>query len=79
MPDNNQMHIRIDVYKPSGKWYTGHDVRNTVDIPMHDAAFKRFIVDNLPAHFSGGFVVVSDCEDGAGFHNVLYHYDDLFA
>lgn len=76
-PDNSAMHIRIDVYKPSGKWYTGHDVHSDVDIPLYDSSFNQFIASNLPGHYMGGFVVVSDCEDGDGFHNVLLHYDDL--
>ena len=79
MPENKNMHIRIDVYKPTGKWYTGHEVTNPFDIPLHDSRFNNFITDNLPAHFAGGFVVVSDCADGAGFHNGLLRYDDLFA
>lgn len=71
------MHIQIDVYKPSGKWYTGQDVYHDTDIPLHDPSFARFIADNLPAHYNGGFVVVTDCEDGVGFHNSLHLYDSL--
>ena len=71
------MHIRIDVYKPSGKWYTGQDVYHDTNIPLHDPSFARFIADHLPAHYDGGFVVVTDCEDGVGFHNSLHLYDSL--
>lgn len=71
------MHIQIDVFKPSGKWYTGHDIYRDTDIQIYDPSFLQFIADNLPGHYEGGFVVVTDCEDGVGFHNTLYHYDNL--
>ncbi len=69
--------IRIDVYKPSGKWYTGEVVTNEKDIPLHDPAFKTFIDTHMPAHYGEGFVVVTDCANGQGFHNHLFKYDPI--
>lgn len=76
MPENKIMHIRIDVYKPTGKWYTGHDV-TAPEIPLYKPEFNKFIRDNLPAQYGGGFVVVTDRDGSFGFHNHLFQMSDL--
>ena len=77
MPENNGMHIRIDVYKPSGKWYTGEDIHHNTNIQLYEPAFKQFVKDHLPAQYRGSFIVVTSCDDDPGFHNCLYRYDEL--
>lgn len=77
MPKNNGMHIRIDIYKPSGKWYTGHDVRHDANIPIHEPAFMRFVKEHLPAQYGGSFIVVTSCDDDPGFHNMLLRSSEL--
>lgn len=77
MPENKGMHIKIDVYKPSGKWYAGENVRHNIDIPIYEPAFNEFVKEHLPAQYGGGFVVVTSCDDDPGFHNVLLRYDEL--
>lgn len=76
-----RMKLTIDVYKDSGKWYTGHTVTHTENIDIWDERFKEFIRDNLPAKIGEGFVVVKDVDrvPHDGFHNCLLRYSELFA
>lgn len=74
------MKLTIDVYKNSGKWYTGDTVSSTEEYDIWDEKFKCFIRDHLPAKIGEGFVVVKDVDltKYPGFHCVLYRYSDLF-
>lgn len=38
---------------------------------------KEFIIKNLPAKLSDGYVVVEDVGDNQSFHNALYKMEDL--
>lgn len=71
------LHISICVYKPSGKWYTSGEATSEENIPLWDDAFKQFVREHLPAQINDGYVVVNDCDDGEGFHHVLYTHETL--
>jgi len=73
------MHISIQVYKDTGKFYTNCEVTHPEDIPLWSDRFRKFIRDHLPAQYSGGFVVVNDMPDEKGFHCALYRIDDLIS
>lgn len=77
-PDHQRgkMSITIDVYKSSGKWYTGETVEGP-DLDIWDPEFDQFIWDHLPARVSDGYIVVKDTGAGSGFHNCLLRYEDL--
>ena len=74
------MKLEIDVYKDSGKWYTGHTVTYTENIDIWDERFKDFLRNNLPARIGEGFIVVKDVDHIShdGFHNCLLRYSELF-
>lgn len=74
------MKIAIDIYKDTGKWYTGCLVIHEENIPMWDPRFKALIRNSVPANIGGGYIVVSDAHDSdpMSFHNVLYTYQQLF-
>lgn len=69
--------IRITMYKDSGKYYTDEVVTSEKNMFEWSDEFKRFVVDNLPATLSEGYIVVEDMPDGHGFHNVLYKTSEL--
>lgn len=71
------LHISIDIYKQSGKWYTGSEATNPTDIPSWEESFREFLCDNLPARIGEGYIVVKDFPDGEGFHNHVYQYADV--
>lgn len=72
------LHISIDVYKASGKWYTSGEAANPTDIPIWDEdTFREFLCSNLPARIGEGYIVVKDFPDGDGFHNHVYQYAEV--
>lgn len=71
------LHVSIDIYKPSGKWYAGGEATNPTDIPCWEETFKEFLLSSLPAHIGDGYIVVKDFPDSEGFHNHLYRYADI--
>lgn len=73
---NNKMEVTIDVYKDTGKWYTGETVEGP-DINLWEHAFEQFVWDHLPARIGDGYVVVKDTGKGSGFHNCILLYKNL--
>lgn len=71
------MKIKITVYKSTGKFYNSEIVEHKEDIPVWRVDYKEFIVKNLPAKLSDGYVVVEDVGDNQSFHNALYKMEDL--
>lgn len=74
------MKIAIDVYKATGKWYSGCIVIHEEDIPLWDPRFEALIRNSVPANIGEGYIVVSDAPDSdpMSFHNVLYRYENIF-
>lgn len=71
------MKIKITVYKDTGKFYTSEEVEHSEDIPSWEDEFKDFIIKNLPAKYTDGYVVVEDIGDNETFHNSLYKMNEL--
>lgn len=73
----NKMKLEITVYKPSGKFYSSCEVESP-DIFYCEDEFVKFVRENLPARYAGGYVVIRDLEDGDVFHNCLIKMEDLY-
>lgn len=71
------MHLKICTFKENGKFYAESEVTHANDIPLHDEAFKKFVLDNCPSTMADGFVLVMDLPDGEGFHTHLFRYNEL--
>lgn len=75
------MKIRVDWYKPSGKWYAGGEVE-VDDSRLYFDDFLQKIVDNqneLIDGWQGGYdVVTSDTEENYADQNYTLFYKALF-
>lgn len=73
------MVLKITVYKGCGKYYTESIAHNNTEIPIIDDAFKDFVRDNIPAMYSGGYVVVTNADENSNhFYECLFKFDELF-
>ena len=72
------MEIEIIIFKNSGKYYTSDTVKNDKDIWLFEQEFKDFVIVNLPAKLSDGYIMVRDTSDNQSFHTRLYTYNQLF-
>lgn len=71
------LHITIDIYKETGKWYTQEVVAHPIDLKLWTEEFRQFIRSHITGQYSGGYVVIHDLPDGEGFHNALIKFDEL--